>query len=73
MALQSYSPERLAAQINTLVAEKHLSYLDAVLYFCEQRNIEPDILAPHLSDRIRSELATEAQLLHFLPKDTGLF
>jgi hypothetical protein len=72
MALQSYTSEKLTEHINRLTVEKGLSYLDAVIYFCEQRNIEPDIIAPLLSDRIKSELASDAQRLHFLPRTDSL-
>ena len=45
-----------------------MSYLDAVIYYCEQKNYEPELIADKLGDKIRGELATEAQRLHFIPK-----
>lgn len=68
MPVDPLHAESLAHQIQTLVQEKRLSYLDAVLYICEQRNIEPELIAPLLGDKIKFELASEATRLHFLKR-----
>lgn len=72
MPIQPLSSERLTAHIQQIVAKKHMSYLDAVLYVCDQRNIEPEIIAPLLGEKIRAELAEDAQRLHFIPKQSHL-
>ena len=45
-----------------------MSYLDAVIYYCAEKNIEPELIAATLGDKIRGELANDAQRLHFIPK-----
>ena len=45
-----------------------MSYLDAVIYYCAEKNIEPELIAGTLGDKIRGELANDAQRLHFIPK-----
>lgn len=72
MPITTYTSERLTRIINGLVTTKQLSYLDAVLHFCETKQLEPETIAPLLSDRIRSELALDAQRLHFIPKADSL-
>lgn len=64
--------EKLAHEIESLVQVKHLSYLDAVLYYCQTRNIDPVDIAPHLGDKIKSQLAADGQRLHLLPKENTL-
>lgn len=59
MPVEAIVSEKLAEQILALVINKGMTYLDAVLYFCEQRKIEPELIAPLLGDKIKSELAND--------------
>lgn len=72
MSLQILTSETLAHEIETLVAVKRLSYLDAVLYYCETRKIDPAEIAPYLSDKIKSHLSVDGQRLHLLPREQAL-
>lgn len=72
MPVEPIASEKLAQHILSLVREKGMTYLDAVLYFCEQRKLEPELVAPLLGDKIRSELANDAHRLHFLKKTNEL-
>ena len=65
---QDTDAETLAQIIEQLVIAKRMSYLDAVIYYCEEKNIEPELIAGTLGDKIRGELANDAQRLHFIPK-----
>mgnify|MGYP003351736006 CR=1 FL=1 len=72
MSVKPLTSEQLTIHIQRLVADKRLSYLDAVLHFCEQRNLDPTDLAPLLGDKIRSEIASDAQRLNLIPKSPEL-
>jgi len=65
---QDTDAETLAQTIERLVIAKRMSYLDAVIYYCAEKNIEPELIAGTLGDKIRGELANDAQRLHFIPK-----
>ena len=65
---QDTDAEKLAQTIERLVVAKRMSYLDAVIYYCAEKNIEPELIAGTLGDKIRGELANDAQRLHFIPK-----
>ena len=65
---QDTDAETLAQIIERLVVAKRMSYLDAVIYYCAEKNIEPELIAGTLGDKIRGELANDAQRLHFIPK-----
>ena len=65
---QDTDAETLAQTIEQLVITKRMSYLDAVIYYCAEKNIEPELIAGTLGDKIRGELANDAQRLHFIPK-----
>jgi len=55
-------------KIETLVKEKNLSYMDAIVYYCEKFDYEIEIAAKLLSGSIRSKIKLEAEELNFLPK-----
>jgi hypothetical protein len=65
---QDINAEKLAQAIEYLVITKRMTYLDAVIYYCTEKNIEPALIADTLGDKIRGELANDAQRLHFIPK-----
>ena len=65
---QDTDAEKVAQTIERLVISKRMSYLDAVIYYCAEKNIEPELIAGTLGDKIRGELANDAQRLHFIPK-----
>lgn len=75
MTIPKLIPEKseiIAKTIEQYVITKRMSYLDAVIYFCEQRNVEPQLIADRLGDKIRGELASEAAKLHYIPKSNEL-
>lgn len=73
MSLNILTSESVAKHIETLVTVKRLSYLDAVLYFCETRKIDPTDIAPYLSDKIKTHLIDDGQNLHLLRREMTLF
>jgi hypothetical protein len=68
MTIPTFTAEKLAQTIEHLVVLKRMTYLDAVIYYCAQNNIEPELIARSLGDKIRGELANDAARLHFIPK-----
>jgi len=71
----SFSPsnsETFAKHIEQCVHEKHMSYLDAIIFFCEERHLEPEAIVPYLNDKIKTEIAREAQSIHLLKKRNEL-
>ena len=65
---QDTDVEKLAQAIERLVVTKRMTYLDAVIYYCTENSIEPQLIAGRLGDKIRGELANDAARLHFIPK-----
>jgi hypothetical protein len=54
--------------IETLVREKSIPYMDAVLLYCENTGLEVELAAKLISSVLKSKLKIEAEELHFLPK-----
>ena len=58
--------------IEELVREKELSYMDAVLYYAQTSEIEPEAMAKMLNQSIKDKIEVEAQELHLLKRTAKL-
>lgn len=68
-SLQSFPQE-----IETLVAESGLEYIDAVLHYCEVNNLDIETVASIIksSSKIKGKIQLEAESLNILPKTSKL-
>lgn len=55
-------------EIERIVEEKDVSYIDAVVLYCEQTGFEIELAAKLVSGALKSKIKLEAEDLHFLPK-----
>lgn len=55
-------------QIEQIVYDKDVSYMDAVLLYCEDTGIEIEVAASLVQGTLKSKIKIEAEELHFLPK-----
>ncbi len=55
-----------------MVAEKHLTYMDACLEYCKDNNIEPESLGRLVNKSLKQKIQVEAENLHFLQKSSTL-
>ena len=68
------SSEQFYKEIDTLVKNHKLAYLDAVVYFCEKNEIELEVAASMVKSngRFKSAIQAEGETLNFLPKTAKL-
>lgn len=63
---------KFSIEIEQIVKEKQVSYMDAVVIYCDETGFEVEIAAKLVSNAIRSKIRVEAEDLNFLPKsNTG--
>jgi hypothetical protein len=55
-------------EIEKLVLSKSLSYIDAVVYYCEKNDLEVEVIAKMVTGALKSKIKLEAEDLNFLPK-----
>lgn len=72
MAVIHLTSEQLTLHIQRLVSDKRLSYIDAIIYYCELRHLDIDAVVPLIGDKIKYELTQDAQRLHLIPKNNEL-
>ena len=58
--------------IEEMVAEKHLTYMDACLEYCKDKNVEPESLGRLVNKSLKQKIQGEAENLNFLPKSSTL-
>lgn len=70
-ALESkfFCPTRFAQEIETLVhTEEKMSYIDAIVHFCEKNNIDIESVSKLISKPLKEKVKYEAMELNFLKK-----
>ena len=64
--------KRFSKDIEELVKTKRLSYMEAIVYFCEQKDIEPERVARFIDKGMKEKIQVDAEALNFLPKTNKL-
>lgn len=70
-ALESkfFCPSRFAQEIESLVQTNNgMNYIDAIIYFCEQNNIDIESVPKLISKPLKEKIKFEAMELNFLKK-----
>ena len=72
MPLQTQSSSEFYIKIQELVVQTKLSYMDAVLHYCDQNGMEPETAAQLVNSKLKAQIREEAEELNFLPKTAKL-
>ena len=70
--LKILSPQDFTLQIEHIKKSKHMTYMDAIQYYCDSNNIEPEIIGKLVQGALKSKVREEAESLNFLPKTTKI-
>ena len=63
------TPKKFALQIEKIVSQgNEVSYMDAILDYCEKNSMEPDAVAPLISKPLKEKIEADARQLNFLPR-----
>lgn len=66
-----FCPSRFAQEIENLVkCNSEMNYIDAVIYFCEQNNIDLESVPKLISKPLKEKLKYEAMELNFLKRNS---
>ena len=70
MLFNKDAQKKFIKQIESIV-EKENSYMDAVLFVCEENNIEPNFAAKYLTRPIIEKIEKEGMEYNLLPKKSS--
>ena len=62
------TPQKFAIEIEKIVAEENLNYIDAICYYCEINNLEIESVTKLVSKPLKEKLKYDAQELNFMKK-----
>ena len=62
------TPKKFAMKIEEIVSKGGITYMDAILDYCEKNQMEPDAVAPLISKPLKEKIEADARELNYLPK-----
>ena len=63
-------PQKFSQDIESLVKECKINYIDAIVTYCEDNSIEIDTISKLVSKPLKEKLKNDATELNFLKKTT---
>ena len=60
------TPNKFALIIENMVKEKKISYIDAILEYCKDKDIDPSNTKSMINKNLKEKIAYEAQNLNML-------
>ena len=70
--LDIITPTKFSLLIEQMVQTKNISYMDACLEYCKEKEIEPNSIARLVNKSLKQKIQMEAEQLHFIPKTNSL-
>ena len=58
--------------IESLVQKTKMSYIDAVMYYCEENKLEPETAGKMIGGKLKQNIQDEAEDLHLIQKTSKL-
>ena len=71
IAVMIVTPSKFALLIEDYVKDKKMSYMDAVVLYCEENKIDPSNVKPLINKHLKEKIAYEAQSLNMLKDKTA--
>lgn len=68
MSTGSDEISRFSLDIEELVWQNDVSYMDAIIMFCESKGLEVELAAKLISPSLRTKIEIEAEGLNLIPK-----
>ena len=63
--------KKFTNSVEELVIQKQLSYIDALIYFCQQNHLEPDSVKGLITPPLKEKIKAEAVSLRFLKNESN--
>ena len=72
MEFDIITPTKFSLLIEQMVLTKKITYIDACLEYCKEKENEPNSIARLVNKALKQKIQMEAEELHFLPKTNSL-
>ena len=58
--------------IENLVQKTNMTYIDAVMYYCEENKLEPETAGKMIGGKLKQNIQDEAEDLHLIERTSKL-
>ena len=72
MALKINNSMKFMENIEELVQRTNMTYIDAVLHYCEENNLEPETAGQLVGGKLKQQIQEEAEELHLVKSGSRL-
>jgi hypothetical protein len=72
MSLEFPTKQSFALLIEKVVRDEKMTYIEAILHLCEEREIDPLDIGKLISPAIKSKVEAEAMRSNLLPKSNSI-
>ena len=72
MAVKMNNSIRFMANIEELVQRTKMTYIDAILYYCEENKLEPEAAGQMVGGKLKQNIQEEAEGLNLIQKTSKL-
>ena len=62
--------KKFALTIESIVKEKRISYMDAILKFCEENDIDPSSVGSLINKSLKEKIQLDAEKLNLIEKSS---
>ena len=63
-----HSPETFSVKIEVMAVDMGISHMDAIFHYCDEADIDLDIVPKLINKSLKDKLEVEARELNFLPQ-----
>jgi len=63
---------RFMENIEELVQRTKMTYIDAIMFYCEENKLEPETAGKMVGGKLKQNVQDEAEDLHLIPKTSKL-
>ena len=63
---------RFQGSIEELVQKTKMTYIDAIMFYCEENKLEPETAGKMVGGKLKQHVQDEAEDLHLIPKTSKL-
>ena len=71
-SIEFMTKSKFGKLVDSVVKEKRVSHMDAVLLLCEKYGIDPSECKKYISNVVKSKIEAEAMSLNYLPRGNEL-
>ena len=63
---------RFQGSIEELVQKTKMTYIDAIMFYCEENKLEPETAGKMVGGKLKQHVQDEAEDLHLIPRTSKL-